>query len=514
MGAADLQYLLWLVGIATCVKVLLVPAYHSTDFEVHRHWLAITHSLPLKEWYSDESSQWTLDYPPFFAFFERFLAIFASWFDPQIVDLVNGQNYAVRSVVLFQRGTVMAADLVLYWGLWEIGSGLSRMRRRILYLVVIFSPGLLIVDHIHFQYNGFLFGILFLSLAAMRDGNDLLGGIYFAALVCFKHLFAIAGPIYFVYILRHYCKGPQKIARFCIMASAVISIVALAFGPFLYHGQMPQLMKRLFPFGRGLCHAYWAPNVWALYSTGDKSATVVMRKLFGVYIDRPKAGLTGGLVGDFTPYAVFPQITPIVSAILVIGSMMPCLVQAWRKPVPNAFIRWVVYTFTCGFMFGWHVHEKASLHMVIPFSVLAVERLEDARAFLFLSVVSTYSLFPLLFESKEYPIKVTLLLLYALVIWLNFSQLFGTSTKDSGDLKAKAASNTELNVQETVKPLIGPVEGAYLGGIMVIEIYGQCFHPLFFGGSFPFVPLMLTSVYCALGMTYYWLDQLHMVLSS
>lgn len=494
VGAEGLRDLVWLAGIATCVKLLLVPAYHSTDFEVHRHWLAITHSLPLQRWYADESSEWTLDYPPFFAFFERFLALFAARVDPAIVDLRNGRNYNARSVVLFQRATVMAADAVLYYGLWAISREFTPARRRLLFLAAIFAPGLLIVDHIHFQYNGLLFGLLLLSLAAMRDGNDLLSGVWYAILVCFKHLFAIAGPVYFVYILRHYCRG--SLSRFCTIAAAVVGTLTLAFAPFAYHGQITQILKRLFPFGRGLCHAYWAPNAWALYNAGDKLAAMATRRIFG--IEKPKAAFTGGLVGDFTPYSVFPQITPLISAALVLAAMAPCLVQAWRRPSPKSFIRWLTYAFTCGFMFGWHVHEKASLHMVIPFSVVAMERVEDARTFLFLSTVSTYSLFPLLFEAQEYPIKVTLLLLYSLVMWLEFSEFF----------------HTEEAAEKTKSLVGGGLERFYLAGLVVVEIYGQCLHPLWLGSSLPFLPLMLTSVYCAVGMVYFWLGQLRMIVCA
>lgn len=70
---------------------------------------------------------------------------------------------------------------------------------------------------------------------------------------------------------------------------------------------MEQVLKRMFPFGRGLCHAYWAPNVWALYNTADKVLAMLLGKL-GIDIHIPKAGLTGGLVGDSSEYAVLPQV--------------------------------------------------------------------------------------------------------------------------------------------------------------------------------------------------------------
>lgn len=264
--------------LATALKVLLWPAYKSTDFEVHRNWLAITHSLPVQKWYYEKTSEWTLDYPPFFAYFEWTLSQFAKYADAAMLQVQN-LGYDSWETVYFQRATVIVTELVLVYALHLYVKSAPQSSKRTSHaaaLSILLSPGLLIIDHIHFQYNGFLYGILVLSIVlALKRSGLLLSGIIFAALLCFKHIYLYLAPAYFVYLLRAYCLGEKSIFRFqftnCIkLGAGIVAVFALAFAPFVYWGQMDQLLSRLFPFSRGLCHAYWAPNVWAMYSFSDR----------------------------------------------------------------------------------------------------------------------------------------------------------------------------------------------------------------------------------------------------
>lgn len=117
--------------------------------------------------------------------------------------------------------------------------------------------------------------------------------------------------------------------------------------------------------------------------------------------------------------------------------------------------------------------------------------------------VSCYSLFPLLFEAQEYPIKVVLLLLHAVLMLFGFSALFPGETATA--LKGR------YNKSETRAFHIGWLGKSYLVGLAIVEIWGQFLHPIILGERLPFLPLMMVSIYCALGMVYSWIWQLRQI---
>ncbi|CAI5758546.1 unnamed protein product [Candida verbasci] len=513
---------IWIVSLI--LKILISIGYHSTDFDVHRNWLAITNKLPISKWYIENTSQWTLDYPPFFAYFEYILSLFVPSFvaNDGCLDIVEVGNYGLPTIY-FQRFTVILSEMILFIALqWIIDTSKTHELRRRMYVAtasLALSPGLLIIDHVHFQYNGMMYGILLFCINSARLKRYLLCGFWFAVLLCFKHIYLYLAPAVFVFLLRGYCLKFHwnKKKSFIVnvfnyvqwmnlikLGSIVLLVFTIAFAPF--YNVLPELFGRLFPFSRGLTHAYWAPNMWAIYSFTDRVLIQIykripitrfpLQKLFkfnALLLSDSKLLQTStrGIVGDIE-FFILPNITPKLTFLLTLFYQIMALIPLFIQPTFRRFLGAMTLCGYASFLFGWHVHEKAILLVIFPMTLLVTRDRKLLSPYNLLVCCGYGSLFPLIFTSNEWLLKKVYTLLWYIIFYFNFKKV--------ARLPKKAESNDGIILDRmvngyillfipiiTITSLIDLLKGKYI----ILQ-------------NFEFLNLMIYSVYCGIGVISSW----------
>lgn len=517
----------WIFSIF--VKLLLVNGYRSTDFEVHRNWLSITYRLPLKEWYYDTTNIWTLDYPPLFAYFEYFLSHITPNFviKDGCLDLmsekISSQVYG-ETTVMWQRFTVILSEFILYLSLRSF-SLLSNTN----FLVcssIILNPGFFILDHIHFQYNGFLFGLFISSIIAVKQGKYLKSALMFSISLCFKHIYLYLAPCYFVFLLRAYCLNFDNFEfktyvsliqiiqwkNLFKLAAVVLSTFIITFAPFIYIGytlqDYQQILSRLFPFSRGLTHAYWAPNFWSIYSTIDKILTMLVKYLNKLkyigslrkIIDIPQLIVqiqlnetanngSKGLVSDVT-FNILPQIPPKITFALTLFYQLLALLPLFFN---CNFKRFIGSLTLCGYgsyLFGWHVHEKAIMLVIIPFTFLVILDKRLLTPYMLLTSSGIVSLFPLLYTSQDFLIKIIYSLLWMIVYFVSINEVSERNYVGQ-DRRVWFFDRLAMIYIVCLLPIV------LISGVLDIFQFGN--------GKYEFLSLMLYSCYCSIGVFTSWI---------
>lgn len=252
--------------------------------------------------------------------------------------------------------------------------------------------GLLMVDGIHFQYNGYLLSMLFICLALLYARRLMAASAVYTLLVLSKHLFLAAGPAIAIFLVAAACEGtrphqraslPRILARLAGMASAVGAVFVTVCWPWLSTDvhvmtrNAAAIASRLFPFQRGLVHAYWAPNVWALYLSADKMVAAIARRAGFTYLLHAGIDADGALMPSVQAshsahvtlvhaLQALPQPTAAHCIVMILLTCAPVWYWLAHQCTPARAHVAVCLCMFMFFAFGFHTHEKAILYALLP----------------------------------------------------------------------------------------------------------------------------------------------------
>jgi alpha-1,3-glucosyltransferase len=200
--------------------------------------------------------------------------------------------------------------------------------------------------------------------------------------------------------------------------------------------------------------------------------------------------MSGGLVQEAS-FAVLPTVSPLVCAVLTFAMMTPVLRSIWKYPDSSLFTSALAYCMLCSFLLGYHVHEKAILQVTLPMALMAADSVASMRLYRFASWVATISLFPLLFTPAEQGSKVLIGACHAVLAEVVLVPLLKQSLKER-HIKVIAVGMSLF-------------ERVFLAGLTGLAVLAAVFPYIpRVGARYPFLPLMLISVSCAIGNLYVW----------
>ncbi|NWU34618.1 ALG6 glucosyltransferase, partial [Hylia prasina] len=415
----------WAVSLGSYSGAGKPPMYG--DYEAQRHWQEITYNLPIRQWYFNTSDNnllyWGLDYPPLTAYHSFVCAYIAKLINPDWVALHTSRGYESQPHKLFMRTTVFVADLLVYIPAvilycFSLKETSAKKKASTCALCILLYPGLILIDHGHFQYPLSL-GLALWAVLCLSHDWDLLGSVAFCLALNYKQMELYHSLPFFCYLLgkcfKKGLKGKGLVLLAKLAGTVLLSFAAcwLPFGTDVE--QIMQVLRRLFPIDRGLFEAcmFSSPthcpdkvaNIWCSLSVLIKIKNVIS-----------------------------PRTQLKLSFAVTFLSLLPACIKLTVQPSLRGFKFALVSCALSFFLFSFQVHEKSILLVSVPVCLVINEIPFMATWFL---LVSTFSLLPLLLRDR-------LLLPYAVttpaflaVCLASFSILEKTSAED---LQLKAFS--------------------------------------------------------------------------
>lgn len=356
------------------------------------------------------------------------------------MELLSSRGYETTTHKAFMRLTVLVLDFAVYFSaVWVISKrlvatsskGTAQVSHLWIAVVALCQPALVLIDHGHFQYNTTSLGLSLWSFHFMtlpRESgrlvcrSDIVGSIFFALGLNFKQMCLYHAPAVFFLLLGRcfFARSILSIARSVVCLSlAVVSTFAALWWPFCARaaadvgcvGGLQQIVRRLFPFSRGLFEDKVA-NLWLVLSVKPIS------------------------IRNRLPQALQPVAALALTLVLLAypGCRLFKAGGPARRggPQGDGGLRALLWGSTATglafFLASFQVHEKSLLLALAPLSLLQAD---SPRLVAWLSLLGAWSMFPLLEKDKLQVPYVAMMVLYATLAWL-FERRVGSRSPELG----------------------------------------------------------------------------------
>lgn len=350
------------------------------DYEAQRHWMEITVNLPLNQWYRNGTDNdllyWGLDYPPLTAYHSYLCGLVSLLINKDSVALHESRGFESDSHKLFMRYTVLAADVLLYipavifyFFATRKEKPSSRISVFLSIILALFYPGLILIDHGHFQYNCISIALAIYAASFVYLNRPVFGSIFFVLALNYKQMELYHSIPFFVYLLsscvpkpgQSFTTGLYKLAK---IGSAVLLTFAVVWAPFIANpSDALQVLRRLFPVARGVFEDKVA-NVWCALNVLYKFKTAFRND----------------------------QMIRLCT-ISTLSAILPTSIDLFLRPNRRKFVLALINSSLAFFLFSYQVHEKSIL---LPATFIALYLPQDPIISFWFLIVSVFSMLPLL----------------------------------------------------------------------------------------------------------------------
>lgn len=384
------------------------------DYEAQRHWQEITVNLPVEEWYKNSTKNdleyWGLDYPPLTAYHSFILGKLAGKLNPNYVALHKSRGFESVDHKYFMRLTVFLADIFTFlpailFFIYIVVRKSKESRsiyffceRASLLAVILFYPGLILIDYGHFQYNCVSLGAFVAACGAILNNSLNLGSFLFILALNYKQMELYHALPFFVYILGTNTPINRRLISKCwsnlfYVTCTVLVTFLLVWFPFVWNGRtFFSVIVRLFPLARGVFEDKVA-NIWCTINVVFK-----LRYLF--------------------ENIQLAQICLVTTTI----ALLPSCFDMYFRPSREKFIIAQINSSLSFFLFSYQVHEKSILLAAIP--VALYFQYEPFACFWFL-LISSFSMVPLIIKDGLLIAFFALTIFFAVSIsWIWFTDSY------------------------------------------------------------------------------------------